>query len=213
MRARLLAVCSAAVLTTMVAASAASAASPEWFVAGSKLVSPLAVTVSAVTTTDFSWNGLVIACTNTTSTGAALEGEKGGKIASLTYSGCGMTSPTGCEVESAGKVKGQIKTKALSIKLEGTAAVPKYKFAPTEGDIADLKIVGASCAWKMSPRFSGTFTAFSGAKGSGPSEEAVAHNIQTTRAQTEKEFYWGAEQHGSIFGELALTAASLFSEK
>jgi hypothetical protein len=195
------------------AASSASAASPEWFSEGAKLAAALPLTGAAVTTSTLSWNGIVVACEKASSTGAQIEGEKGGKATKLSYSACKVTSPLNCEVESLpGKVKGEITSKALSVTLEGTAAAPKYKFSPTEVNFAEFKIIGASCTQKITAVVHGTVTAVPGAKGAGPTEEALVHNIQTTAAQTEKELLVG-EQKATLVGEVSLTAAKKYSEK
>jgi hypothetical protein len=127
-------------------ASAASAASPAWWRAGSPLktgeTAAIAETTEVATPFRVEIGSYGIQCDSVRLEGTFLEGEKTGKGHSIVLSGCTDLTQPSCEVAT-------IKSAPLSLVLEGEKTEKfKLNFKPTSGtEVATVKISGSSCSF------------------------------------------------------------------
>jgi hypothetical protein len=130
-----------------VVVSAASAASPAWWVEGKPLESGVKEAIAETTTVTSAFvikgSSLGVECPTVRFDEAYIEGEKLRKEKSIVFEGCKVTGQPSCKVAT-------IETGPLTATLEGTKEHFKLKFKPTSGtEIATITISGSGCTGSL----------------------------------------------------------------
>jgi hypothetical protein len=138
--------CLLAVLAlSAVVASSATAASPEWWIAGSPLKAKATAAVAETTnvTIPFSIKTSLVAweCGAIAVPNAFIEGEKTARLKAIVFKNCKVTGTSGCTVPSTEE------THPLTATLEGTTKNYKLDFAPTTKKVlSEVTFSGTHCA-------------------------------------------------------------------
>ncbi|HEY3829325.1 MAG TPA: hypothetical protein VGL57_09025 [Solirubrobacteraceae bacterium] len=156
-----------------VAASAASAASPAWWVAGTLLKGTEAISETTTVTKAFSItaNSYGVECGSVALEGASIEAEKTAKFKAIAFGGCKVLESSSCTVPTT------IKTEPLTATLEGTTGHFKLNFAPTTmgKPLVVIKFSGAKCALETA-----TLTGTMACNYPGVETEAIIHELEFT---------------------------------
>jgi hypothetical protein len=142
---RRIALCGLAVLALGgFAASAASAASPAWWVNGKplapKATEPIAETTEVSTAFVIKAGAIAIECTGIRLEKSNIEGEKAANLGAIRFEGCKESGAPGCTVSS-------FSTNALKATLGGAAKAFKLTFESAKGGpVATIKPTGEKCS-------------------------------------------------------------------